>query len=165
MLGPVEVTPLKDIATLKADLAALFGQQNFAVLATRSGEKIHTTLVAFAATGDLKTIYVCTPRATRKFTNIKEQPVVSLLVHNSTNQRTDIRQAMAVTVSGMATEIDADQSANARTIYLAKHSHMSDFVDAPNTAMVEIKVSRYDVVAHFQEVSVLEIRNDRIVCP
>lgn len=83
---------MKDIATPKADLTALFTRQYFAVLATRSGERIHTTLVAFAATRDLKTIYLCTPRATHKFTNIKEHPEVSLLVHNSTNQRTDIRQ-------------------------------------------------------------------------
>lgn len=72
---------------------------------------------------------------------------------------------MAVTVSGMASEIDAGRSEHVRAIYLAKHAQMTGFVDAPNTAMVEIRVSRYDVVAHFQEVSILEIHNDRIVSP
>ena len=156
---------MKNITTLKADITALFGQQYFAVLATRSGEHIHTSLVAFAAADNLKSIYLCTPRATRKFNNIKENPVVSLLVHNSTNQTTDIRQAMAVTVSGTAAEVDTDQLAQARGIYLSKQSQMTGFANAPNTAMVEIRVSRYDVVAHFQEVAILDIGKDRIVSP
>lgn len=90
---------MKDIHVLESDLAALFSEQYFAVLATRSGEWIHTTLVAFAATKDLKAIFVCTPRATRKYANLKANPVVSLLVHNSGNLATDIRQDMAVSVS------------------------------------------------------------------
>lgn len=156
---------MKNITTLKADITELFGRQYFAVLATRSGENIHTSLVAFAAAEDLKTIYICTPRATRKFYNINENPIVSLLVHNSTNQSTDIRQAMAVTVTGTAAEVDNSQLDLARGIYIAKHSHMTGFANAPNTAMLEIIVRRYDVVAHFQEVAILDIGNDRIVSP
>jgi hypothetical protein len=93
---------MKDIHQLKSSLSTLFREQYFAVLATRSGDQLHTTLVAFAATDDLKTLFVCTPRATRKYANLKQNPSVSLLVHNSANMATDIRQAMAVTVSGDA---------------------------------------------------------------
>ena len=154
---------MKDIRRLKSDLLTLFEEQYFAVLATRSGEVIHTTLVAFAATGDLKTLFVCTPRATRKYANLKENPGVSLLVHNSANQAADIRQAIAVTVTGTAAEVTPSRMHEARRIYLAKQSHMAGFVDAPNTAIIEISVLRYDVVAHFQDVTLLEIQTDRIV--
>lgn len=156
---------MKDIHELKARLTRLFAEQYFAVLATRTGDRIHTTLVAFAATDNLKTIYVCTPRATRKYTNLKQNPSVSLLVHNSSNMATDIRQAMAVTVSGDAAEVPENRLAAAREVYLGKQPHMSAFVRSPNTAIIEVTVMRYDVVAHFQDVTILEIQEDRMTGP
>jgi general stress protein 26 len=156
---------VKNIHQLKARLSTLFAEQYFAVLATRSGEILHTTLVAFAASDDLKTLFVCTPRATRKFANLKQNPAVSLLVHNSSNMATDIRQSIAVTVTGAAEEVPADRLGSARAIYLAKQPHMSGFVTSPNTAIIQVTVSRYDVVAHFQDVTILEIQKDRIVDP
>jgi len=156
---------MKDIRQLKSSLSTLFQEQFFAVLATRSGDSIHTTLVAFAASDDLKTLFVCTPRATRKFANLKQNPSVSLLVHNSSNMATDIRQSIAVTVSGTAEEVPADRLELARAVYLAKQPHMSGFATSPNTAIIEVTVGRYDVVAHFQDVTILEIQKDRIVTP
>lgn len=150
---------------LKADIAGLFDEQYFAVLATRAGDQIHTTLVAFAATDDLKTIFVCTPRATRKYDNLKQHPTVSLLVHNSANQPTDTRRSIAVTVSGSAGEVRDTQLADARAVYLARQPHMAEFAASPDTAVVEITVSRYDVVARFQEVATLDIQKDRIIAP
>lgn len=151
------------LQTLKADLAALFDAQYFAVLATQAGDRLHTTLVAFAASDDLKSIFVCTPRATRKYHYLKQNPGVSLLVHNSTNQPADTRQAIAVTVSGQAAEVPAGQIADARRIYLARQPHMADFAGSPETAMIEIAVARYDVVARFQAVTTLDILENRIL--
>ena len=156
---------MKDIHELKTRLARLFAEQYFAVLATRTGDQIHTTLVAFAATDSLKTLYVCTPRATRKYSNLKQNPSVSLLVHNSSNMATDIRQAIAVTVSGDAKEVPESRLAAAQQVYLGKQPHMSAFVRSPNTAIIEVTVTRYDVVAHFQDVTVLEIQENRITGP
>lgn len=156
---------MKDIGQLKSKLSTLFVEQYFAVLATRSNDQIHTTLVAFAATDDLKTIFLCTPRATRKYANLKRNPSVSLLVHNSSNVATDIRQSIAVTVSGTAEEVSANRLNDARAVYLAKQPHMAGFASSPNTAIVMVTVSRFDVVAHFQDVTILEIQKDRIVAP
>ena len=156
---------MKDIHTLKASLLTLFTEQYFAVLATRTGDQIHTTLVAFAATEDLKTLFLCTPRATRKYTNLSRNPSVSLLVHNSANMATDISQAMAVTIAGSAAEVPDDRLDEARAIYLGKQPHMAAFVNSPNTAIVEVAVRRYDVVVHFQDVTILEIQDDRLVNP
>jgi general stress protein 26 len=158
-----EAPSMKDIHEIKARLTTLFAEQYFAVLATGTNDHIHTTLVAFAATNNLKTIFVCTPRATRKYTNLKRNPSVSLLVHNSANMATDIRQAMAVTVSGRAAEVPDHGLAEAQAVYLGKQPHMAGFVKSPNTAIIEVAVKRYDVVAHFQDVTILEIQKERIV--
>ena len=53
----------------------------------------------------------------------------------------------------------------ARSVYLAKQPYMSGFATSPNTAIIQVTVGRYDVVAHFQDVTILEIQNDRIVAP
>ena len=90
---------------------------------------------------------------------------MSLLVHNSSNMATDIRQAMAVTVSGDAAEVPENRLPAAREVYLGKQPHMSAFVRSPNTAIIEVTVMRYDVVAHFQDVTVLEIQEDRMTSP
>lgn len=156
---------MKTVQQLKSALSALFAEQYFAVLATRCGDDIHTTLVAFAAADDLKTLFVCTPRATRKYSNLKQHPSVSLMVHNSSNLATDIRQAIAVTVSGVADEVAASHLESARSVYLSKQPHMADFATAPNTAMIRIRVDRYDVVAHFQDVTILEIQKNRLITP
>ncbi len=58
-----------------------------------------------------------------------------------------------------------DRLETARAVYLAKQPHMSGFVTSPNTAIIEVTVGRYDVVAHFQDVTILEIQKDRIVQP
>jgi hypothetical protein len=42
---------------------------------------------------------------------------------------------------------------------------MAGFATSPNTALIEVSVDRYDVVAHFQDVTILEIQKDRIVVP
>lgn len=154
---------MKDIRELKAALTALFAEQYFAVLATRTGDQIHTTLVAFAATPDLQTMYVCTPRATRKYSNLKQNPSVSLLVHNSANRATDIRRSIAVTVAGQAREVPESEIDAARSVYLGKQPHMRAFATSPNTAIIDVSVDRYDIVAHFQDVTILEIQHDRIV--
>jgi hypothetical protein len=145
---------MKDIIRIKSLLTTLFMDLYFAVLATRSKEQLHTSLVAF---------YLCTPRATRKYGNLTQYPSVSLLVHNSANLAADIGQSVAVTVTGRATEAAGSGLEHARAVYLAKNPHMAAFASSPETALIAVNVIRYDVVEHFQNVTILDIHGDRIV--
>ena len=148
---------------LKADIAALFNTQYFAVLAIRAGDAVHTSLVAVAAAEDLKTVFLCTPRVSRKYAYLKQHPMVSLLIHNSTNHPTDTEQAIAVTVAGHAHEVPDTERAQAKATYLDRQPHLHAFVEAPGTAMIKITVNRCEVVARFQDVTILDIQNDRIL--
>jgi hypothetical protein len=49
----------------------LFDSQSLAVLATQSNAQPYASLVAFAATEDLKQIIFLTPNTTRKYANIE----------------------------------------------------------------------------------------------
>jgi uncharacterized protein YhbP (UPF0306 family) len=142
---------------MKATLGELFENQNFSVLATRSGDRLHTSLVAFAATEDLGAVLFVTPKATRKFRYLTAYPEVSLFVDNRSNGAADLNTVTGVTIGGSAdVPSGSDREAMLR-LYLRKHPYMEEFARSPDTALVRVKVKRYDVVTEFQRVTVLEI--------
>ncbi len=145
-------------ADLKASLKMLFTHQPLAVLATDTGVTPYTSLVAFAAEDDLRHIFFATTRSTQKFANIQNNPRVSLLIDNRSNQVDDFRDAMAATVLGVATELKDSQRAPARELYLAKHPFLKEFVTSPTCALMRVEVQKYLVVSRFQNVTVLKMQ-------
>ena len=71
-------------------LAQLFKSQYFMVLATKSVDELHTSLVSFTASHDLRWFYFITPKKSQKFLNLKKYPQVSLFVDNRSNKAEDI---------------------------------------------------------------------------
>lgn len=152
---------MKNIVQLKDHLHRLFNEQLFAAFATLAEpRKLHTTLVAFTVSDDLANVYICTGRNTRKFTNLKDVPDTSLLVHNCQNRSPDITTATAVSINGSARELEGRALEEARARHIQKHPQMADFVHSPNTALFEISVANYNVVTNFQDVTILEIKQD-----
>lgn len=150
---------MKSIGKLRFLLNEVFATQNFASLATLQKNGLHNCLVAFSVSEDMKTIYLCTPRTTRKYANLLENSTVSMLIHNSSNQAADLKNAVAVTVAGKAQEVSKKDRQSARQSFLKKHPYMKEFVLAKNTALIRVHVTRYDIVTHFQDVTILEIEN------
>jgi heme iron utilization protein len=133
-------------------IKALFDAQPFAVLATHDGERPYVSLMAFAATDDLKYIILATERNTRKYANLVSNPRAALLVDNRSNRVSDTREAIAITALGEVRESDKEQYLS---IFLRKHPHLEAFVEPPSCVLVEMKVSRYVVVEGLQDVTEL----------
>ena len=142
---------------IKAQVRSLFANQNLAVLATNSDGQPYTSLVAFVGQDDLRDIYFATPRTTRKYKNLEAEPRVALLINSSTNSPSDFHQAMAVTATGTVVDIQDDQRAPVLKAYLARHPHLKDFIAAPTTALVRVRVKCYYLVRNFQNVMELHI--------
>ena len=140
-------------------IGKLFESQRLAVLSTHRDGQPHGSLVAFAATDDLREIVFATTRATRKFGNIEKDPRVALLVDNRTNDPADLRDAMAVTAVGEATEAGLAEGERLRPLYLGKHPYLVDFVRSPSCALVRVRVRSYRVVLRFQDVTELHFRS------
>jgi nitroimidazol reductase NimA-like FMN-containing flavoprotein (pyridoxamine 5'-phosphate oxidase superfamily) len=153
---------MQDTGQLKKEIAMLLASQKLAVLSTQSAEGYaYASLIAFAAGDDLQTIVLATPRATRKFANIRNNPRVSLLIDDRSNQDTDFHDAKAVTVMGMASEVAVDAGRNSlAALYLEKHPYLDDFLRSPTTAFIQVSVLRYYLVSRFQEVMELHIRDE-----
>jgi nitroimidazol reductase NimA-like FMN-containing flavoprotein (pyridoxamine 5'-phosphate oxidase superfamily) len=130
-------------------LRELIRTQYFAVLNTLGEGLPYSNLVSFAITDDLKSLIFVTNRNTRKFRNITGNTNISLLIDNRTNQPSDISQAIAVTVIGKAHE-EEDKEKSLKAVFLARHPHLSQFIDDPNNAMILVAVSEY-IIASFDK--------------
>jgi nitroimidazol reductase NimA-like FMN-containing flavoprotein (pyridoxamine 5'-phosphate oxidase superfamily) len=127
-------------------------RKKFGALATTAGRRPHSTLVAVAPTPDLKRILLATPRCTRKFANLQDNPHVSLLIDSSGQGDVDFEQACAVTAVGTAREPSPQERERFVEFYLGRHPGLRDFVRSPSCALIEIDVEVYYLARHFQEV-------------
>ena len=150
--------PLKDAAKLKILLRDLFASQSLAVLATYGDGQTYGSLVAFAATDDLKSLVFATTRATRKYDNLIRHPRIALVMDNRSNQEADFHQAMAVTATGTVTEVGPSERNRLLSLYLSKHPSLKEFVTSPTCALLKVDVDTYIVVSRFQNVMELHIK-------
>jgi len=112
----------------------------------------YLSLMAFAAGDDLRFLVVATPRASRKYRNLMTDPRVALLVDNRTNQPEDVKQAIAVTVMGVAEECSPAETGYFFGLYRDKHPYLVDFATSLENVLVKVQVDRYYLVSRFQEV-------------
>jgi nitroimidazol reductase NimA-like FMN-containing flavoprotein (pyridoxamine 5'-phosphate oxidase superfamily) len=141
-----------DTAKTREIIQNLLHSQRLAVLSTQMSGRPYSNLVAFAATADLQDILIATTRATRKYANVTEEPRVSLLIDDRSNEETDFGETSAVTVLGTAAEVQGQKREQYLQIYLKKHPYLSEFVNAPTCALIRVKVERFIMVTRFQEV-------------
>jgi nitroimidazol reductase NimA-like FMN-containing flavoprotein (pyridoxamine 5'-phosphate oxidase superfamily) len=133
-------------------LRELLTSQTLAVLGTHQAGQPYGSLVAFAATPDLKNLFFATTRATRKFANLQADSRVSMVLDNRSNRVADFRKAVAATVLGRAKEIKGRDRQKIAKIYLAKHPHLKEFISSPTCALIKIRVEVYYLVWRFQNV-------------
>ncbi|MCU0613364.1 MAG: pyridoxamine 5'-phosphate oxidase family protein, partial [Candidatus Eisenbacteria bacterium] len=84
-------------------MARLLREQRFAVLATQESNAPYVSLVAFAASPDLRLVYFATLGATRKGRALDSSPCVAMLVDDRRNDLCDLEHATALTLTGVAT--------------------------------------------------------------
>ena len=105
----------------------LLASQKFAVLSTQEQDHPYLNIVAFAETTDLHIILFATTRATRKYGNLSHRSGVALLVDSRSNDVADLREAMAATITGVASEVSGVEREGLERVYLEKHPHMKKF--------------------------------------
>jgi len=143
---------LKEKEQIREILLELFSSQKLAVLGTHQRGQPYGSLVAFAATPDLKSIVFATTRATRKFANLQADSRVSMVLDNRSNRVADFRKAVAATALGRAKEVRGAERKKVAKLYLAKNPHLREFVTSPTCALVKIRVEIYYLVWRFQNV-------------
>ena len=140
------------------DLKNLQQSQPLPVLATQNRGQPYASLIAFASSDDLESLYFATTRSTRKYANLSSDSRVAVLVDNRSNKASDFRWAMAATATGKAKEVNARKRKKALELYLAKHPHLREFVRSPTCALCEITVQTFFVVTRFQHVVEVHVK-------
>lgn len=131
-------------------------KQLFAVFSSSGPEGLHSVIVSFAVSEDLKELLFFTPRQTRKFKNILSDSRVALFVDNRSNEIIDIQRTIGIEVIGEASEAEDGSFSDCLNLYKKKYPEMSDFTTAETTAAIRVTIDRFEVVQHFQNITVLE---------
>ncbi len=131
---------------------SLLAEQRFAALATQGGGAPYTSLVAFAATPDLRRILFPTRAGTQKFANLEAEPRVALLVDNRSNSADDYRNAAAVTAIGSVRLEGGREADDGRALLLARHPMLEDFLAQSDCRIASVTVAQYLLVTRFEAV-------------
>jgi len=135
-------------------MLAPFDDLRFAVLATSEEGRPYTSLIAFTFSPDRQTVIFATPKATRKYRNIRVQPSVSILVDNRSQKPEDLSNAEAVTLTGTARPLRGGaRKKEYSRIFMAKHPQLVDFINKSDTALIEMAIEEVVHVTRFQHVS------------
>ena len=138
-------------------LKALLETQHLAVVATQMPGHPYTSLVAFAASDDLRSLGFVTSRATTKYRNLSREPGVSMLIDSRTHSVEDFSAGAAVTAVGTASELADKQAEPIVERFLRKHPHLEAFVRSPSTAVCMLDVEKYYLVTRFQHVEEMDV--------
>jgi nitroimidazol reductase NimA-like FMN-containing flavoprotein (pyridoxamine 5'-phosphate oxidase superfamily) len=144
----------RGMADVPQRLKVINRKQLHAVLATLSGRKPYTSLVAFALTPDARYVLFATPKKTQKYKNIAINNNVSLLINTAKNNSKDYKNAEAVTIQGQAHTIRKGRKRTELASTLAaKHPHLESFINSETTALVMVEAEYCVHVDSFQRVT------------
>ena len=139
-------------------LRELLQSQTLASLSTGSGDGAYASLIAIVPAPDCRSLLFATTRATRKFAHLQTDSRVALLVDNRRNRLEDFTDASAVTLIGVARELEAAERPPAETVYLERFPHLALFVRSPGSALFQVEIDRCLLVTRFQHVTELHLR-------
>ena len=121
-------------------------ENDICVLATAGADGPHTSLMAYAGSGDFRTIYLATPRNTRKYRNLCAQPRVSLMV--DTRDEDPRGEVKALTIAGCADEIRDDAEAAAvRNVLLGRHPQLQSLLAQPDIAFIRVVIESVQMLS------------------
>jgi heme iron utilization protein len=143
---------------LLVTIKSLFAQHGLGVLATAGDSYPYTSLIAFAATEDLRGLVFATLRATHKYKNMLKNPCVSFLINSAINQAQDLKDAVAVTVLGKVADVDQNRREHYRTLLVKKHPDLHQFLNEKDCAVMMLSVDKYVYVDSFQHVQELGMK-------
>src|SRR5512136_814510 len=115
------------------------------VLATVSEGKPHCSLMSYVSDEEGQEVYLISHKQTKKYSNLMENPTVSLLIDTREEEKGQRRiYIKALTVSGEFQTIkDPGKKNIIRAKFLKRHPHLIDFMNYPGTEIFSIKIKSF----------------------
>ena len=140
---------MKPQTEIRDFIRQVLSANRFAVLATVSEAKPHSSFVAYTASGDSLQLIFATYRHTRKYANLKQNNQVSMLIENSKDRSTDIT---VLTATGKACEVDAAYGEALLQTHLRQHPELNDFLLSSECAVFRVDVEAYQLVLGIDDI-------------
>jgi len=123
-------------------MKSLVREHDTCVLATVSEGRPHCSLMAYAVDDACGEIYMVTPRTTRKYKNLLNNPHVSLLIDTREEHAGHRRpESHALTVEGEFRPIhSSEKRLEAEARLTAAHPYLKDFMKIENTELISVKM-------------------------
>jgi nitroimidazol reductase NimA-like FMN-containing flavoprotein (pyridoxamine 5'-phosphate oxidase superfamily) len=123
-------------------------ENDLCVLATVSEGKPHCSLMSYIPDEEGHEIYMISHKETKKYSNLMENPTVSLLI--DTREKEEGRRRMnikALTVRGEFQMInDSIKKGLIRKKFLKNHAHLKDFLKDPGAEIFSIKIKSFQLL-------------------
>ena len=118
------------------------------VLATVSEGRPHCSLMSYISDEDGHEIFLISDKTTKKYANLMENPVVSLLIDTREEEKGQRRiYIKALTVSGEFQTIDDSvKKGLIREKFLKRHPHLIDFLNDPGAEIFSIKTKSFQLL-------------------
>ncbi|MBK9572471.1 MAG: pyridoxamine 5'-phosphate oxidase family protein [Rhodoferax sp.] len=139
---------------IRDSVRTLLKTTGFAVLATENTGQPHTSLIAITPLDEGQRLVFATYRNTRKFTNLMQNPRVSLLIDGRYREAASgTPDGLILSAVGRVREIDAATLSHQLAAHLQKHPDLTTFMQAPDCVLLEVVVDRYQVVRGIDDVT------------
>ena len=118
------------------------------VLATVSEGKPHCSLMSYISDEGGQEVYLISHKETKKYSNLMENPTVSLLIDTREEEKGKRRVYIkALTVSGEFQTIkDPGKRDIIRSKFLKRHPHLKDFLNDPGAEIFSIRIKSFQLL-------------------
>jgi nitroimidazol reductase NimA-like FMN-containing flavoprotein (pyridoxamine 5'-phosphate oxidase superfamily) len=134
--------------TMLEKMKELVKANDLCVLATVSEGRPHCSLMSYISDEDGHEIFLISDKTTKKYANLMENPVVSLLIDTREEEKGQRRiYIKALTVSGEFQTIDDSvKKGLIREKFLKRHPHLIDFLNDPGAEIFSIKTKSFQLL-------------------
>jgi|MudIll2142460700_1097286.scaffolds.fasta_scaffold175036_3 nitroimidazol reductase NimA-like FMN-containing flavoprotein (pyridoxamine 5'-phosphate oxidase superfamily) len=118
------------------------------VLATVSEGKPHCSLMSYISDEEGQEIYLISNKETKKYSNLMENPTVSLLIDTREEEKGKRRVYIkALTVSGEFQTIkNPGKKDIIRAKFLKRHPHLTNFLNDPGAEIFSIRIKSFQLL-------------------
>ena len=118
------------------------------VLATVSEGKPHCSLMSYISDEEGQEIYLISNKETKKYSNLMENPTVSLLIDTREEEKGKRRVYIkALTVSGEIQPIkNPGKKDIIRAKFLKRHPHLTNFLNDPGAEIFSIRIKSFQLL-------------------
>ena len=130
------------------EMRAIVKGNDLCVLATVSEGRPHSSLMSYISDEEGQEVYLVSHKETKKYSNLIENPTVSLLIDTREEEKGQRRiYIKALTINGEFQTInDPGKKDLIRAKFLKRHSHLADFLNDPGAEIFSIRIRSFQLL-------------------